>query len=219
MRLLFINPNSTVAMTESIAETARAATPEHEVLDWTNHAGPPAIQGPADGEAAVVGVLGLLAQAKAQDVDCIVIACFDDTGLAEIRAAAHCPVIGIGQAAFHMAALLGHRFSVVTTLPVSVPVIEENIASYGFGAICVRVRPSNLPVLEVEEAAPPAMARLAEELAFAEAEDGITAVVLGCAGMAALAPRLSRDTSLVLIDGVAAAARLALPLAQMAGRV
>jgi allantoin racemase len=219
MRLLFINPNSTVAMTESIAETARAATPEHEVLGWTNHDGPPAIQGPVDGEAAVVGVLGLLAQAKAQDVDCIVIACFDDTGLAEIRAAAHCPVIGIGQAAFHMAALLGHRFSVVTTLPVSVPVIEENIASYGFAGICVRVRPSNLPVLEVEEAAPPAMARLAEELAFAEAEDGISAVVLGCAGMAVLAPRLSRDTSLVLIDGVAAAARLALPLAQMAGRV
>lgn len=219
MRLLFINPNSTVAMTESIAETARAATPEHEVLGWTNHAGPPAIQGPADGEAAVVGVLGLLAQAKAQDVDCIVIACFDDTGLAEIRAAAHCPVIGIGQAAFHMAALLGHRFSVVTTLPISVPVIEENIASYGFGGICARVRPSNLPVLEVEEAAPPAMARLAEELAFAEAEDGITAVVLGCAGMAALVPQLSKGTQLVLIDGVAAAARLALPLAQMAGRV
>ena len=95
MRLLFINPNSTEAMTHSIAETARAATPEHEVLGWTNHAGPPAIQGPADGEAAVVGVIGLLAKAKAQDVDCIVIACFDDTGLAEIRAAAHCPVIGV----------------------------------------------------------------------------------------------------------------------------
>lgn len=219
MRLLFINPNSTEAMTHSIAETARAATPEHEVLGWTNHAGPPAIQGPADGEAAVVGVIGLLAKAKAQDVDCIVIACFDDTGLAEIRAAAHCPVIGIGQAAFHMAALLGHRFSVVTTLPVSVPVIEENIASYGFGGICARVRPSNLPVLEVEEAAPPAMARLAEELAFAEAEDSIGAVVLGCAGMAALAPRLSQGTKLLLIDGVASAARLALPLAQMAGRV
>ena len=218
MRLLVINPNATEAMTDSIAKAAQAAIPGHEVIGWTNSEGPPAIQGPEDGAAAVAGVLALLPRARQIDADVIVIACFDDTGLAEIRAAAHCPVIGIGQAAFHMAALLGHRFSVVTTLPVSVPVIAENIAAYGFDGICARVRPSHVPVLEVEKAAPPAIARLAEELAWAEAEDGISAVVLGCAGMAALVPRLSQGTGLVLIDGVAAAARLALSLAQMAGR-
>ncbi|ULB11956.1 aspartate/glutamate racemase family protein [Cereibacter azotoformans] len=209
MRLLYINPNSTASMTDGVVEVARIAAPDLDIIGWTNLDGPPAIQGPEDGAAAVAGLLALLPRAAEAGADCIVLACFDDTGLSEVRAAAHCPVIGIGQAAFHMAALLGHRFSVVTTLPVSVPVIEENLAGYGFAAGCARVRASGLAVLEVEAAAPATLARLAAELAAAEAEDGVSAAVLGCAGMAPLARRLAPLSGLALIDGVAAAAHLA----------
>lgn len=210
MRLLYINPNSTTAMTEAVATTARAAAaPGTEVLGWTNADGPPAIQGPEDGAAAVAGLLALLPAARDAAVDAIVLACFDDTGLSPMRDAAHCPVLGIGQAAFHMAALLGHRFSVVTTLPVSVPVIEENIAAYGFARHCARVRASGLAVLEVEAASDATLARLGAELAEAEARDGVTAAILGCAGMAPLLPDLARGSGLRLIDGVAAAAQLA----------
>jgi allantoin racemase len=212
VRLLYINPNSTSAMTDGIVGVARAATPEAEVIGWTNADGPPAIQGPEDGEAAVAGVVAMLPRAKAVSADAIVIACFDDTGLARIRAAAHCPVIGIGQAAFHMAALLGHRFSVVTTLDVSVPVIEGNVRSYGFVGLCARVRASGLPVLEVEAAAPETLARLSQELALSWRHDNVTAAVLGCSGMAPLRERLQAETPLVLIDGVAASARLATAL-------
>lgn len=196
-------------MTEAVVEAARAAAPGHEILGWTNDEGPPAIQGPEDGAAAVAGILRLLPEARAAGAEAIVLACFDDTGLAEVRAAASCPVLGIGQAAFHLAALLGHRFSVVTTLPVSVPVIEENLRGYGLMGQCGRVRASGLAVLEVEAAAPPTLARLAAEIAVAEAEDGVTAAVLGCAGMAPLLRPLAARTGLRLIDGVAAAAHLA----------
>ncbi|PTM78363.1 allantoin racemase [Cereibacter johrii] len=209
MRLLYINPNSSATMTEAVVEAARAAAPGHEILGWTNDEGPPAIQGPEDGAAAVAGILRLLPEARAAGAEAIVLACFDDTGLAEVRAAASCPVLGIGQAAFHLAALLGHRFSVVTTLPVSVPVIEENLRGYGLMGQCGRVRASGLAVLEVEAAAPPTLARLAAEIAVAEAEDGVTAAVLGCAGMAPLLRPLAARTGLRLIDGVAAAAHLA----------
>lgn len=217
MRLLYINPNSTATMTEAVVEAARAAAPGHEILGWTNTDGPPAIQGPEDGTAAVAGILRLLPEARAAGAEAIVLACFDDTGLAEVRAAASCPVLGIGQAAFHLAALLGHRFSVVTTLPVSVPVIEENLRGYGLMGQCGRVRASGLAVLEVEAAAPPTLARLAAEIAAAEAEDGVTAAVLGCAGMAPLLRPLAARTGLRLIDGVAAAAHLA-PAAIAAAR-
>ena len=210
VRLLYINPNATGSMTDQVVAVARrAALPGTEVLGWTNTQGPAAIQGPADGDAAVAGVLALLPAAREAAADVIVIACFDDTGLDLVRAAAHCPVIGIGQAAFHMAALLGHRFSVVTTLAVSVPVIDANIAAYGFGPLCARVRPSGLPVLAVDEASPATLERLADEIALSAAQDGVTAVVLGCAGMAPLLQRLQPATTLKLIDGVAASARLA----------
>ncbi|MDO9638450.1 MAG: aspartate/glutamate racemase family protein [Pseudotabrizicola sp.] len=219
MNLLFLNPNSTVAMTQAMVAVARATDPEAQITGWTNTGGPPAIQGPEDGAAAVAGLLAMLPSAREAGADAIVIGCFDDTGLAQIRATAHCPVIGIGQAAFHVAALLGHRVSVITTLQVSVPVIAANIAAYGFADQVARVRASGLGVLEVDEASPAAIARLDQEILLAGAEDGISAVVLGCAGMAPLVTQLAHGTPMAVIDGVAAATRLARSLVAQARRI
>lgn len=211
MRLLFINPNATVSMTDTIAEAARAAAPAGvEIVARTNHAGPPSIQGEADGAAAVPGLLAEVAAARA-DFDAIVIACFDDTGLAEARAIAPCPVLGIGQAAYLAAVLLGRRFSVVTTLAVSVPILEANLAAYGIAGACARVRASGIPVLEVERSA----GAIAAEASRAVAEDGVEAIVLGCAGMAGLTEALA-DLPVPVIDGVAAATRLGIAAAGLA---
>ncbi|WP_375688417.1 aspartate/glutamate racemase family protein [Pseudooceanicola sp. LIPI14-2-Ac024] len=217
MRILFINPNASAEMTESIAASARAVLPGAEVLGWTNSDGPPAIQGPADGDAAVPGLLALLPAAAEAGADVIVIACFDDTGLDLARARAHCPVIGIGQAAYHMAALMGARFAVLTTLAVSVPVIEGNIRALGFAGACATVRPSGLGVLEVEAGSPATMAHLAAELDALD-DGNAGAVVLGCAGMSAHLETLQAGTRLTLVDGVRAAAGLAAALVLAAPR-
>jgi allantoin racemase len=203
MRLLFINPNSTESMTETIASAARhAAPPGVEIIARTNRVGPPAIQGEVDGAAALPGLLAEIA--AADEPDAIVIACFDDTGLSEARALAPCPVLGIGQAAYLAAVLLGRRFSVVTTLEVSVPILEANLAAYGLTGACARVRASGVPVLEVERAGD----AIAAEAARALAEDGARAIVLGCAGMAGLTERLA-VLPVPVIDGVTAATHLA----------
>ena len=62
------------------------------------------------------------------------------------------PVVGIGEAAFHMASLIAGKFSVVTTLSRSVPAIEHNLVRYGLASRCARVRASDVPVLELEDA-------------------------------------------------------------------
>ncbi len=209
MHLVYVNPNATEAMTLGVVATARAALPGARVTGLTNHAGPPAIQGAEDGLAALPGLLALLPKARDLGASAIVIACFDDTGLAEARAAAFCPVLGIGQSAYVMATLLGLRFSVVTSLAVSVPVIEANLTQTGFAANCASVRASGLPVLTIDEGAEATRAHLAAEIRAARDADGAGAVVLGCAGMAPLAPDLAARTGLRLIDGVAASAHLA----------
>ncbi len=195
-------------MTDSAVASARQVLPQAQILGWTNSDGPPAIQGPQDGDDALPGVLSLLPRARDEAVDAIVIACFDDTGLAQARAAAHCPVIGIGQAAFHMALLRGQSFGVVTTLSVSVPVIEGNIRRYGFADHCAGVRPSGLPVLEVEDGGPHVLSVLSDEINAAQTQ-GAQSVVLGCSGMTALLPPLQERAGLPVIDGVRAAAALA----------
>ncbi|WP_417724395.1 aspartate/glutamate racemase family protein [Salipiger sp.] len=215
-RIVYINPNATQAMTDDIVATARAVLPGAEVVGLTNSAGPPAIEGPEDGDAAIPGVLALVRGAAA-GADAIVIACFDDTGLDEARAAASCPVLGIGQAAYVMTALLGLRFSVVTSVDVAVPVIQGNIERSGFAGLCASVRASGLAVLDIEAGSEAVRARLASEIALARDGDGAAAVVLGCAGMTGLRDDLAARTGVVLIDGVVASARLSVAAAGLAG--
>jgi allantoin racemase len=208
MRLLYLNPNSTEAMTDSILSVAKMAGSGADIIGWTNDKGPAAIQGPDDGQNAIGGLLDMLPLAKAEKMDAIVIGCFDDTGLAELRAVAHCPVIGIGQAGMAVAALYGGRFGVVTTLAVSVPVIEDNVAAYGHQAGCAGVFASGLPVLEVEAGGPDVLQRLLDTITIGQ-NAGAKALILGCAGMARLKPALTRKSGALLVDGVSASAHIA----------
>src|ERR1700709_66568 len=104
MRLLVVNPNTTASMTEKIGAAARAvAAPGTEIDAGNPVSGPPSIEGYYDEAFAVPGLIAEMA--KAGDVDATIIACFDDTGLDAARSFSPTPVIGIGEAAFHLASL------------------------------------------------------------------------------------------------------------------
>lgn len=212
MRIHIVNPNTTGSMTETIGAAARsAAAPGTEVTATNPEFGPASIEGYFD---EVFSIPGLIAEIrKADHADAFVIACFDDTGLDAARCAAAAPVVGIGEAGFHMASLIAGRFSVVTTLSRSVPAIEHNLARYGLASRCARVRASDIPVLELEHPGSNARQRISAEIAAAIAEDRAEAVVLGCAGMADLAASLSAEHGIPVLDGVACAVKLAEALA------
>ncbi len=216
MRILVINPNTTASMTAKIGEAARAVAAPGTVIDAVNPArGPASIEGYYDEAFSVPGLLEEIAKGEAAGVDGHVIACFDDTGLEAARSLANAPVIGIGEAAFHMASLLAHRFSVVTTLSRSIAAIETNLVKYGLIARCARVRAAEVPVLSLEDPHSDARARISEEIERAKLEDRAEAIVLGCAGMADLAADLTRRHGVVVVDGVAAAVKLAEGLAAL----
>ena len=118
-------------------------------------------------------------------------------------------LIGIGEAAFHLASLVSHRFSVVTTLSRSIAAIETNLMKYGLSQRCARVRAAEVPVLSLDDPASQASVKISEEIERAKSEDRAEAIVLGCAGMADLAARLSKQHGLPVIDGVASAVKLA----------
>ncbi len=216
MRVLIVNPNSTTSMTDGIVAVAEAAAAQDvEIVGLTNTSAPPAIQGEADGVKATPGVISAATTAKDHGFDAVIIACFDDTGLPEARAAAQVPVIGIGQAAFHTAMLFGGKFSVITTLAVSVPVIEQNIARYGMSTACAGVHASGLPVLSLEDDPDTAHRTLQSCARQIATEDASLALVLGCAGMAAFGPGMLAASGLPAIDGVAAAVGLARTMHQV----
>jgi allantoin racemase len=210
MRLLVVNPNCTASMTAKIAAAAcAAASAGTEIVAVDPGEGPVSIEGYVDEAFAVPGLLREIRKGERDGVDAHILACFDDTGLDAARALANAPAIGIGEAALHMASLVAGRFSVVTTLSRSIPVIEHNLARYGLASRCARVRASEVPVLALEEPGSGAAETISAEIERAKREDRAEAIVLGCAGMADLAARLSEKHGLPVLDGVACAVKLA----------
>jgi allantoin racemase len=210
MRILVVNPNTTASMTEKIGQAARAAAAEGtEIIAVNPPDGPVSIEGYYDEAFSVPGLLAEIAKGEASGVSAHIIACFDDSGLEAARSLASAPVIGIGEAAFHLASMLGHRFSVITTLSRSIAAIEINLLKYGLAARCARVRACDVPVLALDDPASNASALISAEIERAKQEDSTEAIVLGCAGMADLAARLTEKHGLPVVDGVASAVKLA----------
>ncbi|MEM1429704.1 MAG: aspartate/glutamate racemase family protein [Pseudomonadota bacterium] len=207
MAFVIINPNSTASMTAAMLAAARSAAPGLDFEGWTSRAGPSAIEGEADGIAARGPLLALVDDAAAAGADGIVIGCFDDTALAEAAARVSCPVIGLGQAAFHQCAMRNWRFSIVTTLAVSVPIIDGNVARYGLGGYLGRVRASDVAVLDLDRDPDGAVAQILAEARRALTEDDATAIVLGCAGMVQVTQALRSALACEIVDPVESAAR------------
>ncbi len=208
MRILVVNPNTTASMTDKIAAAARRVAATGTSIIAVNPAhGPASIEGFYDEAMCVAGMLEVIR--KAADYDAVIIACFDDTGLDAARCLTDRPVIGIGEAAYHMASMIANKFSVVTTLARSVPALEHNLHRYGLIARCARVRSSEVAVLELERPGSDARIRISAEIGRAVAEDRAEAIVLGCAGMADLADSLAKEHGLPVLDGVTCAVGLA----------
>ena len=208
MRIKVINPNSTAAMTAVIAAAARAAaSPSTEIVAATSPSGPASIEGHYDEAVSVIGLLEEIRAGERDGCDGYVVACFGDPGLLAAREAARGPVLGIAEAAMHAASFLSTGFSVVTTLGRTRVIAEHLLRNYGMEHHCRRVRATELAVLELDDPASDARARILDECRRALDQDGSGAIVLGCAGMADLAADLQRELGVPVIDGVGIAVR------------
>lgn len=209
MRIKLINPNTTWSMTDKMAVAARGvAAPGTQIVAVSPRGGPASIEGHYDEAVATIGLLEEIRAGEAEGFDGYIIACFGDPGLMAAREAARGPVVGIAEAAMHMASLIAPGFSVVTTLARTRGIAEHLAERYGMARFCRRVRAADIAVLELEDPASNACARIIEECRTALVEDGSGAIVLGCAGMADLAADISRAIGAPVVEGVTAAVTL-----------
>jgi allantoin racemase len=209
MRLLVVNPNTTVSMTETIRRAAvKVASAQTEIVAVTSSMGPASIEGYYDEAMAVPGLLKEIAAGEASGAQAAIIACFDDTGRDAARAMAGIPVLGICEAALNLAGFIAERFTIVTTMERSRIPLEELVQRYGMSRRA-KVRASDIPVLALEHADAATLDRLRAEIAAALRDDKAEAIILGCAGMAELAANLSREFGVPVVDGVGAAIKQA----------
>ena len=217
MRILLINPNTSRAMTAKIADAARGVAGPDVVIDAVSPAtGAAAIESHTDEIAAAAAVVEMVAADRdgSDPADAYVIACFGDPGLDAARELVSAPVVGIAEAAMHLAAVSGRHFGVVTTLSRTLGRAHDLVARYGMERACVSLAATGIPVLDLEDTGSEAVA-LIERYGAEAAAGGADVIVLGCAGMADLCADLTARVGVPVVDGVAAAVGLASGMVRM----
>jgi allantoin racemase len=209
VRIKIINPNTTWSMTEKIGACARAvAHAGTEIVAVSPAMGPVSIESHYDEALAVPGLLQEIAAGERDGIDGYVIACFGDPGLKAARELARGPVVGIAEAAMHLASLVGSRFSVVTTLGRTMGQAWHLAETYGMKRFCANVRACEIAVLDLEAPGSRARERIVDECRRALDEDDSDTIVLGCAGMADLCEHIGQVLGVPVVDGVAAGTQL-----------
>ena len=209
VRILIVNPNTTASMTDKIRACAESVRgPDTSIAAVNPSTGPRSIEGHYDEAMCLPGLLREVQDGEEAGYDGFVVACFDDPGIGACREIAAGPVVGICEAAMHAASMIATSFSVVTTLPRSVPIVEKLAVEYGMERRLRRVRAAEIPVLALEQDGGGARERVRAEVALAIEQDRCEAVILGCAGMADLTAWLSAETGVPVIDGVVAGVKL-----------
>lgn len=209
MKLKVINPNTTLSMTRKIGEAAAAvARPGTEIVAVGPSMGPVSIEGHYDEAVSALGVLDEVRKGVAEECEGYLIACFDDPGLRAAREIANGPVVGIAEAAMHMASFISGGFSIVATQHRSRIILEHLVRAYGMDHACRSVRTTELAVLDLEAAGKDAASIILAEAQRALSEDKADCIVLGCAGMADLVDHLSRALGVPVVDGVACGVKI-----------
>ena len=131
-----------------------------------------------------------------------VIACFGDPGLDAARELSDAPVIGIAEAAMHIASFVSTKFSIVTTVDRQKNHIEYLVYKYGHERKCSKIRAISSPVSSLINETCTSSKLIEDECREAINKDNIGAIVLGCAGMSGLARNLSTSLGVPVIDGV-----------------
>lgn len=210
MKILVINPNTSVEMTSGIDEIAKEyACKDTEIETVCSAEGPRSIESAYEESLVAQPVLERVIEGNERRFDAVIIACFGDPHLQSAREISKVPVYGIAESAMHMACQLGYAFSIVTVLERARPIFEELVKSTGLESKCASIRTTSLSVLDLEKDPSLTLKVLTEAAAAAITEDGAEVICLGCAGMAGLDKPMEEKLGVPVLDGVVCAVKTA----------
>jgi allantoin racemase len=188
MKIRVIEPVTSEGLDETtVEEFSRVASPDTELSVVHLDQGPASIESRYEAALAAPDVVRKVVEAEKDGMDAVVSNCMDDPGVEAAREMVSIPVIGPAQSAMHVAAMLGHRFSVVGVLERDAPPFYDHAAKAGLAGQMASVRAVNIPVLELEDDRERLVGALVEQAVKAVREDGAHVIIFGCTGMAGLA--------------------------------
>jgi allantoin racemase len=215
VRILVANVNTTASITEAIAASARTvASPGTEIIGITPRFGADSCEGNFESYLAAIAVQDAITR-YTDPFDAVIQAGYGEHGREGLQELLEVPVVDITEAAASTAMYLGHKYSVVTTLDRTVPLIEDRLKLAGLLDRCASVRASGLGVLELESDPEQAVRAIVAQSRRAVEHDRAEVICLGCGGMAELEERVAAATGVPVVDGVRAAVTIAEGLVRM----
>ncbi len=209
MKILLLNPNTSLDMTERMHEAAvSVAAPGTEVMPLTATRGVPYIATRAEAQIGGAITLEMLAEHHI-GFDAVIVAAFGDPGLLGARELFDLPVVGMAEAAMLTACMLGRRFALVTFARALGPWFEDCVAMHGLSGRCAGIRMLDTPIREVGAVAEDREDMLVDLACKAVEVDEADVVILAGAPLAGLAGRVAERIPVPVIDPIAAAVKMA----------
>jgi allantoin racemase len=223
MKVRIITPITTRGFT-SADDFSAIVRPDTELSHIEIDHGPASIESEFDEMLATPATVARIAQAERDGMDAVVINCMGDPGMMAGREVVSIPVVGPCEATMHIAAMLGHTFSVITVLKSLRPIFENQAKVYGLRDKLASVRAVEIPVLELEDDRDRLVNALIDEAILAINEDGAHVMIFGCTGMLGAAEAVQRGLEargydgVPVIDSMVAAVKLAEALVDLGVR-
>jgi allantoin racemase len=210
MKILVINPNTTAEMTKQVETALNAVKRDDTVLEVTNpEIGPVGLASSYDEIVAGHELVKIVQGVSDQGYDAIVIACYSDPGIVAAKELCDIPVVGIAEAAMHVACMLGSKFTVLTTAKARIPSKELYVRNNGLESRLASVRAIGVSVVETTHEPEKTKEGVLAVARKAIDEDGAEVIILGCAGMAGYAKELEQELGVPVLDPSTVALKVA----------
>jgi allantoin racemase len=173
--------------------------------------GPVSIESAYEEYLSLPETAAIMCDLEETGADAAILGCFGDPCLDALQeVTSRLVVVGPGQASFHVAAMLGEQFGVVTVAQGVVGPIRRQVQHSGLTGRLAGIGVVDMPVLEMT-ADPEQTASRAAAAAAELVERGADAIVLGCMSMAFLdlGPRIEERIGVPVVNPVQAALALA----------
>lgn len=173
--------------------------------------GPASIESYYDEFLSVPPTVNLAREAEKEGYNAVIIGCFGDPGIEALREVLHIPVVGPGEASLYVAAMLGHRITIVSILKNIIEPLRTLTRKLGLIEKLASVRVIDKPVLSVGEDPEDTKRALIDAGRAAIQKDGADTLVLGCMSEAFLgfAEDMQKTLDVPVVNPVAVSVKLA----------
>ena len=207
MKILIINPNSSIEMTQTIdSEAKKYASPGTEITTVNPPDGPAFMSNDYHSAIQTPKVLEMLEKNK-DKYDYFILACGLDPGIDACRVVTP-NLIGMGEAAIMTACAVAKRFSILSSTDETAAGVPARLRSLGLESWrCASVR----PVGTSDEIVKKRKELLGHycELGRKCIADGAGALIMSCAGMSDIKDYLEQQLKVPVIAGVISAVKIA----------